>query len=148
MIWSAAATKSGEPIPVPLNDDAIGVLERWRAKHDEAGDLWSPEVHRHVCVYRRRAPIQKVTTAMWQRECKAVGQLEKVTFHSMRHAWASWQTQAGTPLRMLQELGGWANLQMPQRYSRLDTGHLAEYANRTLLGPDSRKESVKVGETC
>ena len=46
---------------------------------------------------------------------------------------------------MLQELGGWADLQMPQRYSHLDPGHLAEYANRTLLGPDLRKESVKVG---
>jgi hypothetical protein len=46
---------------------------------------------------------------------------------------------------MLQELGGWADLQMPQRYSHLDPGHLAEYANRTLLRPDLRKESVKVG---
>ena len=138
-------SKSGEPIPVPLNDDAIAVLERWQIKHDEAGDSWSPEVHRYVFVYRRRAPIQKLTTAMWRRECKAIG-LEKVTFHSMRHAWASWQTQAGTPLRMLQELGGWADLQMPQRYSHLDPGHLAEYANRTLLDSDLRKESVKVGE--
>jgi integrase len=47
--------------------------------------LWSPEVHRYVFVYRRRAPIQKLITAMWRRECTAAG-LEKVTFHSMRHA--------------------------------------------------------------
>ena len=49
-------TKSGEPIPVPLNDDAHAVLERWQTKHDQAGDRWSPEVHRYVFVYRRRAP--------------------------------------------------------------------------------------------
>jgi integrase len=53
---------------------------------------------------------------MWRRECKAVG-LEGVTFHTMRHAWASWQVQAKTPLRILQELGGWATLEMPLRYA-------------------------------
>jgi len=90
-----------------------------------------------VFVYRRRAPIQKLTTAMWRRECKAVG-LDGVTFHSMRHSWANWQVQAKTPLRMLQELGGWADLQAPMRYTHLDPGHLAEYADRTLLGPNPR----------
>jgi integrase len=55
---------------------------------------------------------------MWRRECKAAG-LEGVTFHSMRHAWASWQIQAKTPLRILQELGGWATIDMPLRYARL-----------------------------
>ncbi len=40
-------------------------------------------------------------------ESRAVG-LEGVTFHSMQHAWASGQGQAKTPLRILQELGGWA----------------------------------------
>jgi len=129
-------TKAGEPIPVPLNDDAIEVLLRWKAIHEAKGDEWSAEVHRYVFVYRRRAPIQKLTTAMWRRECKAVG-LDGVTFHTMRHSWASWQTQAGTPLKMLQELGGWADLQMPARYSHLDPGHLAQYANRTLLRPDT-----------
>ena len=49
-------------------------------------------------------PIRELTTAMWRRECQAVG-LEGVTFHSMRDAWASWQIQAKTPLGILQELG-------------------------------------------
>ena len=136
-------TKSGEPIPVPLNDDAIAVLERWKAIHAERADDWSAEVRRYVFVYRCHAPIKKLTTAMWRRECAAAG-LAGVTFHSMRHSWASWQTQAGTPLRMLQELGGWADLQMPQRYSHLDPGHLAQYADRSLLGADTRQESVPV----
>jgi len=54
---------------------------------------------------------------------------------------ASWQVQAKTPLRILQELGGWATLEMPLRYAHLDPGHLAEYADRTLLGGDFRAES-------
>jgi hypothetical protein len=79
------------------------------------------------------APIKQLTTAMWRRECKAAG-LEGVTFHTMRHTWASWQVQAGAPMRMLQELGGWSSLQMPGLYSHIDPGHLSEYALRTLLG--------------
>jgi integrase len=113
-------TKSGEPIPVPLNADALAVLERWKGKHEQ----W-------VFVYRGRR-ITQITTKMWRRECKAVG-LPGVTFHTMRHTWASWQTQAGTPPRILQELGGWASLEMPQLYSHLNPGHLAQYAARTLL---------------
>ena len=136
-------SKTGEPIPVPLNADALDVLQRWRALHEVAGSTWSAEVHRYVFVYRRRAPIQQVTTRMWRRECKAVG-LEGLTFHSMRHTWASWQTQAETPLRILQDLGGWASMQMPQRYSHLDPGHLTQYADRTLLGPSPGTDSVTV----
>jgi integrase len=134
-------SKSGEPIPVPLNEDAIQVLLRWRAIHETKADAWSVSVRRYVFVYRRRAPIQKLTTRMWRRECKAAG-LDGVTFHTMRHAWASWQVQAKTPLRILQELGGWATLEMPLRYAHLDPGHLAEYADASLLGPDIRRKSV------
>jgi hypothetical protein len=38
------------------------------------------------------------------------------------------------PMRILQELGGWASLQMPALYSHIDLGHLAEYADHTLIG--------------
>ncbi len=135
-------SKSGQPIPVPLNEDAMDVLKRWQELHVSCATQWAETVRRHVFVYRRRVPIKQITTAMWRRECKAVG-LEGVTFHSMRHAWASWQTQAGTPMRIPQELGGWASLQMPQRYSHLDPGILADFADRTLLRGDPREESVK-----
>ena len=105
------------------------MLDRWLQIHERNAVKWSTAVRRYVFVYRRRAPIQKLTTRMWRRECKAAG-LEGVTFHTMRHAWASWQVQAKTPLRILQELGGWATLEMPLRYAHLDPGHLAEYAER------------------
>ncbi|HBN22304.1 MAG TPA: hypothetical protein DD412_03605 [Holosporales bacterium] len=28
-------------------------------------------------------------------------------WHDWRHTWASWHAQEGTPLSVLQELGGW-----------------------------------------
>jgi integrase len=128
-------TKGGQPIPVPLNADAMAVLERWKAVHESTRGQWPAQVHRYVFVFRGRAPIQQVTTAMWRRECKAAG-LEGVTFHTMRHSWASWQVQAGTSARVLMDMGGWASMQMPNEYTHLDPGHLAHYADRTLIGAE------------
>ena len=38
--------------------------------------------------------------------------------------------QAGTPLHVLQELGGWSTFLMVQRYAHLSSAHLAEHAER------------------
>jgi integrase len=47
----------------------------------------------------------------------------------LRHTWASWHVQNGTPLNVLQELGGWSSYEMVQRYAHLAPEHLSEYAN-------------------
>ena len=38
--------------------------------------------------------------------------------------------QQGTPLHVLQELGGWSNNRMVQRYAHLAPEHLSHYADR------------------
>ena len=48
----------------------------------------------------------------------------------LRHTWASWHVQAGTPLFALQEMGGWESPQMVRRYAHLTAEHLAPYADR------------------
>jgi integrase len=123
-------------LAVPLNDDAIAILKEWQGKHE-----------RYVFCFRKRAPIKQVTTRMWRRVVKSCG-LEGLTFHMMRHSWASWHVQGGTPLKMVQELGGWASLEMPMRYAHLNPGHLTQYANQTLIGEPERTESdtVEPGE--
>ncbi|MBW3508495.1 tyrosine-type recombinase/integrase [Janthinobacterium sp. NKUCC06_STL] len=45
-------------------------------------------------------------------------------------AWASWHVQNGTPLNVLQELGGWESTQMVRRYAHFSASHLAVYAER------------------
>lgn len=50
-------------------------------------------------------------------------------FHDLRHAWASWHVQAGTPLFVLKEMGGWENLEMVKKYAHLNADHLATHAN-------------------
>lgn len=139
-------SKNGDPIPVPLNDDAMEVIGRWEALHAERDAEWlahwrahgepegEPDPTQYLIVYRCRAPIQRLTTRAWKRECAGVG-LPWLTFHKLRHIWASWQAQAGTSTRILQWLGGWKSAQMPARYTHLDASILTPYASNTLLRP-------------
>ena len=48
----------------------------------------------------------------------------------VRHTWASWHVQNGTPLFALQELEGWEGAEMVRRYAHLAADHLAPYAER------------------
>jgi integrase len=132
----ATQAKGRRAIVVPVNSDALAVLDRWRGKHE-----------RYVFVFRKRAPIKQVATRRWREACRAVG-LEGFRFHDLRHTWASWQVQAETPLSHLQEGGGWASFSMVQRYAHLSPGHLKQYADRTLLGDAPRAETgtVETGE--
>ena len=51
--------------------------------------------------------------------------------HDLRHTWASWHVQGGTPLFALQELAGWETEKMVRRYAYLAAEHLAVYASNT-----------------
>jgi integrase len=47
---------------------------------------------------------------------------------NLRHTWATWHVQSGTPLPVLQKLGGWASIDMVLRYAHFTDEHLAGYA--------------------
>ncbi|UUZ52719.1 tyrosine-type recombinase/integrase [Massilia sp. H-1] len=51
--------------------------------------------------------------------------IENFRWHDLRHTWASWHVQNGTPLHVLQELGGWESEAMVRRYAHLSASHLA-----------------------
>ncbi len=59
--------------------------------------------------------------------------IENFRWHDLRHTWASWHVQNGTPLHVLKELGNWASFDMVQKYAHLAPEHLAEYADNTIM---------------
>lgn len=110
----ADQAKAGEPIGVPLSDAACAVLRGRRGESKQ----W-------VFPYKGK-PLGKIKSA-WRKALKRA-KLEGVTWHGLRHTWASWHAQAGTPIPVLKELGGWRTLSMVQRYAHLAPEHLRRYA--------------------
>lgn len=55
--------------------------------------------------------------------------IEGATWHTLRHTFASWKIMAGTPLKVLMELGGWKDVQSVMIYAHLAPEHLAQWRN-------------------
>ena len=87
----------------------------------------------HYVFTFRGEPITHTTTKAWDAACKRAGIEAGFTFHDLRHTWASWHVMGGTPLEVLRQLGGWADIKMVLRYAHLAPGYVAQYANNALL---------------
>lgn len=111
--------KAGKALSCPLNADALDVL-REQQKEKRRHKKW-------VFPYRGE-PVKDVTTRAWHEAC-ARAEIKDFTFHDFRHTWASWHVQRGTPLEVLQELGGWASYAMVQNYAHLGRSHVAKWAD-------------------
>lgn len=49
------------------------------------------------------------------------------TWHGLRHTWATWHRLRGTPLDVLQKLGGWSDPRMVQNYAHFSSDYLAGF---------------------
>ena len=106
--------KARKAIAVPLSDVALIVIRQQLGKHQT-----------HVFTYRG-VPVEEVNTKAWKSALRRAG-IENFRWHDLRHTWASWHVQRGTPLHVLQELGGWESVEMVRRYAHLNGEHLAKY---------------------
>ncbi len=107
--------KARKAIGVPLNEETISIIKRQIGKHN-----------RFVFTYRGQ-PVKQVNTRAWGKALQRAG-IENFRWHDLRHTWASWHVQAGTPLHVLQELGGWESAEMVRKYAHLAPEHLTKYA--------------------
>lgn len=114
--WIAAdEAKGGEDIHVSLCDLALEVLQRQRGKHPE-----------RVFTYEGK-PVRYVNTKAWRNALNRAG-ITDFRWHDLRHTWASWLIQNGTPLYDLQEMGGWKSAAMVRRYAHLAPAHMSRHA--------------------
>lgn len=118
-IWIYAdQAKGGKPIAVPLNALALEVLQQQIGKHQS-----------FVFTYGGK-PVTRPNNHAWRKALKRAG-ITDFRWHDLRHTWASWHIQAGTPLHVLQELGGWCSYEMVQRYAHLSSEHLHKFSKNT-----------------
>ena len=126
-MWvNAAQSKSRKPIAVPLNREALAVLNRQLGKHPARVFTFAGQ------------PIANANTRAWRNALKRAG-IEDFRWHDLRHTWASWHRMQGTPTHELQQLGGWKTGAMVERYAHLAPDHLANAAARLdslLIGYD------------
>ena len=78
---------------------------------------------------RRHSELAQVSTKAWYAALERAG-ISDFRWHDLRHTWASWHVQNGTPLHALQELGDWESPEMVRRYADFSAEHLAPYADR------------------
>lgn len=155
MVWVASQeTKNRKPLGIPLSDDAVAVLKEQQALREDECEWVFPFKGKGRAAGQ---PITEVKTAFYAAMERAkLGHYKRwktkdgkqhkewigdVNWHTFRHTFASWHVMSGTPLEVLQKLGGWSSLRMVQRYAHLAPGHIASFANNAK--PWSSKESKK-----
>lgn len=110
-------SKSGKARSLPLNDDALAII------------LITPR--RPGFVFSRKddgVRINDIDRRDFDNALK-LSNIYDFHFHDLRHTWASWHVQAGTPLFTLKELGGWETLEMVKKYAHLNAEHLSKFSN-------------------
>lgn len=124
-------TKSGRARSIPLNADALAVIRRRKGSHPV------------YVVSRNGKQIRGGDDRMFGKALADAG-ISNFRFHDIRHTWASWHVQGGTPLMVLKELGGWETIEMVQKYAHLAPSHLAAHAGTVTFwshGPEAQKEN-------
>jgi integrase len=120
--WFYADQMKGRvPHGIPLNDDAMTVLERRRGLHKRYV-FPNPDTGE---------PYYKASNRAWYDALRASKLKDTgVVWHTLRHTWASWAVMSGVPLDEVMELGGWKSYSMVLRYRHLAPEHLAKAASK------------------
>lgn len=111
----APEAKGRRALQIPLSRTAITALQH-------SGSERTGVVFRY-----EGKPLGSPKTA-WRKAVARSG-LDGFRWHDLRHTWASWHVQRGTPLAVLRELGGWRSMAMVQRYAHLAASHVAQFAD-------------------
>lgn len=138
LVWiEAEDMKGGKSISIPLSEEALHVLETQKNQHAE-----------FVFTFRGK-PVKEIKTAFISACIRAglgsysvprsarsavqshdgIAGYSGFTWHGFRHTWATWHVQNGTPLDVLQKLGGWSDLRMVLLYAHHSPNYLASFAN-------------------
>lgn len=136
VVWvEGEDTKSDKPIRVPLNERALAVLVSQAALplYKKASGP-SP----FVFLFRGR-PVKRVKTS-FNAACIKAG-VPDFTWHGLRHTWATWHVQHGTPIEVLKDLGGWSDLRMVMNYAHHAPSHIASYADNTKPKPKAKTQN-------
>lgn len=145
LIWADDA-KGKADIQVPLNKQAVDLVStRLKASNKHPIYVFPNPETQEPFIY----PAGKA----FKSACKRAGLPAGFRWHDLRHTWASWHVQNGTPLQVLKELGGWKSLDMVLIYAHFAPSHLSHYSGNAMmlaapaneaLPPSAKNETPKL----
>lgn len=112
--FNAREMKGRAGLCIPLTPRALEILHAQRGQHGQ----W--------VFTSQRKKVSRPARLNWYGALERAG-IEDFRWHDLRHTWASWHAQRGTPMLILQQLGGWKSASMVTRYSHLDIRSLQEH---------------------
>lgn len=115
-----STTKNGEPKVLPLTDEVV--LELCRFRNQNAQHIFNSEIKtdRPMCF-----------TKLWRRALEQAN-IQDFRFHDLRHTTASYLAQNGASLLEIAEVLGHKQIQVTKRYAHLCIDHKAKLVNRVL----------------
>jgi site-specific recombinase XerD len=110
-------TKNGSSRYVSLNSEAIRALKHLQAEHERL------ELGEDATLFFSHRNVPMANPSEWfETACKDAG-TKGVTWHTLRHTFASRLVMAGVGLKTVQELMGHKTISMTARYAHLSPGH-------------------------
>ncbi|MGB6687252.1 MAG: site-specific integrase [Terracidiphilus sp.] len=125
-------TKNGSDRHVKLNSEALRVIGELKARHKQLG--LPPDSL--LFISKRNEPIKN--PRKWFETIVAAAGLKDVTWHTLRHTFASRLVMEGVNLKTVQELMGHKTIAMTARYAHLAPGYL-ETELETLVQRHNRE---------
>jgi integrase len=107
-------TKSDNRV-VPLNDAALAIAEAYLTRNTGSylfTTIYGNKIQYAGKLYRRAVTACGLNNGIQDRR-------QRVVFHSLRHTFASWLVQGGTPLAVVSQLLGHSDITMTMRYAHL-----------------------------
>lgn len=117
-----AGAKSGKTRILPLNDEALGTLIKWRNQTESKALVFTG----------KNGKLTDIKTAFTTLLKSA--DITNFRFHDLRHHFASKLAMAGVDLNTIRELLGHSDLQMTMRYAHLAPNIKAEAVNKLKMG--------------
>ena len=121
-------TKSGKTRQIPLNDEAIEVLQQWESQSDKKKGL--------VFTGKSGGKLTDIKKS-WRGVLQDAG-INNFRWHDLRHHFASRLVMSGVDLNTVRELLGHSTITMTLRYAHLAPEHMADAVAKIAYGKSNR----------
>jgi integrase/recombinase XerD len=124
---------------VMLPPEVLAILRQWWLKRPTKYDAGVPKEERLLFPSRQAGHVsRRQLSRLFRQTVEAAGLCKPVTFHSLRHSFATHLLEAGTDIRIIQALLGHDKLETTARYTRVATGLIS--AVKSPIGLLTRKD--------